>query len=117
VYDLIVAFWGNRTHVPLEHLLVWILPRPDISFFLDADITRILADRPEHSGDFIRNEKFLYDTLGRSFQVERIHTSSSKQIVWERIFSDIEHTLQNPNHHNPQKPVATRETEALIPNN
>src|SRR5207245_11763764 len=61
LYDLIVAFWGNQTHVPLEHLLVWIIPRPDVSFILDADEERILANRPEHTAEIIRNEKMLYD--------------------------------------------------------
>ena len=93
VYDLIVAFWGARMRTPAEHLLVWIMPRPDISFFLDADINRILSERPEHTADFIQTEKKLYDTLGESFNAEKIYTGDSPTIVWKHIFTQIEQTL------------------------
>jgi hypothetical protein len=69
------------------------MPRPDISFFLDADINRILSERPEHTADFIQTEKKLYDTLGESFNAEKIYTGDSPTIVWKHIFTQIEQTL------------------------
>lgn len=92
-YDFIVAFWGNKTHVPMEHLLVWVVPRPDISFVLDADEKRILQERPEHSADFIRDEKRLYDKVAVSFGLERIRTTESKQAVWKQMVTEIEASL------------------------
>jgi len=94
LYDLIVAFWGNQTHVPLEHLLVWIIPRPDVSFILDADEERILANRPEHSAEFIRNEKRLYDGVARYFGLEKIRTTTSAATTWKRMLAEIEASLQ-----------------------
>ncbi|OLE75326.1 hypothetical protein AUG19_05600 [archaeon 13_1_20CM_2_54_9] len=90
IYDLIVGFWGNRQRVPLEHLLIWVLPRPDISFVLEAENSRILAARPEHSDEFIRNEKRLYSHLADHFGLKRISTSESMQAVWKRMAADIE---------------------------
>ena len=90
IYDLIVGFWGNRQRVPLEHLLIWVLPRPDISFVLEAENSRILAARPEHTDDFIRNEKRLYNRLADHFGLKRISTSESMQAVWKRMAADIE---------------------------
>lgn len=90
VYDLIVGFWGNRQRVPLEHLLIWVLPRPDVSFVLEAENSRILAARPEHTDEFIRNEKRLYNRLADHFGLKRISTSESMQAVWKRMAADIE---------------------------
>jgi len=95
IYDLIVGFWGNHQRVPLEHLLIWILPRPDISFVLEAENSRILAARPEHTEEFIRNEKRLYNWLADHFGLKRISTSESFQAVWKRIAADIESSFRN----------------------
>lgn len=92
-YDFIVAFWGNRTHVPLEHLLVWIVPRPNISFILEAPDARILKERPEHTLEFIQNEKHLYDLVGKYFGLEKIMTTQSAQSVWSHIVTEIEAEL------------------------
>jgi thymidylate kinase len=100
-YDFIVAFWGNRTHVPMEHLLIWVVPRPDISFVLDADEKRILQERPEHTAEFIRDEKRLYDKVANSFGLERIRTTESKQKVWKQIVTEVEASLGEPHHNNP----------------
>jgi thymidylate kinase len=90
LYDLIVGFWGANQRVPIEHLLVWVLPHPDVSFVFSADEQRILADRPEHTAEFIRNEKRLYNDLADQFHLTRISTSESKQAVWQRVISEIE---------------------------
>jgi thymidylate kinase len=90
LYDLIVGFWGVQKRVPIEHLLVWVLPHPDISFVFDADEKRILSDRPEHSAQFIRNEKRIYNSLAAQFHLTTISTSESKQIVWQRVVTAIE---------------------------
>ena len=90
IYDLIVGFWGNHTRMPLERLLVWMLPKPDVSFVFEAETSRILMDRPEHSGEFILNEKLLYNKLADHFGLKRISTSESRQAVWNRVSADIE---------------------------
>ncbi len=90
VYDLIVGFWDVNRRVPIEHLLVWVLPQPDISFVFDADEKRILSDRPEHSADFIRTEKRIYNSLAEQFHLTKISTAESKEIVWNRVVSAIE---------------------------
>lgn len=93
VYDLIVGFWGVKQRVPLEHLLIWVLPHPDVSFVFDADEKRILADRPEHSAEFIRNEKRLYNRLAEQFHLTRVSTSESRQAVWRRVVTEIEASM------------------------
>jgi thymidylate kinase len=90
LYDLIVGFWGVQKRVPIENLLVWVLPHPDISFVFDADEKRILSDRPEHTAEFIRNEKRIYNSLAAQFHLTTISTSESKQIVWQRVVTAIE---------------------------
>ena len=95
-YDFIVAFWGNRTHVPLEHLLVWVIPRPDVSFMLEAPDARILKERPEHTLSFIQNEKRLYDLVAKWFGVEKIVTTESPQVVWDHMVTKIEAELDGP---------------------
>jgi thymidylate kinase len=90
LYDLIVGFWGVNQRVPLEHLLVWVLPHPDVSFVFEADDRRILQDRPEHTAEFIRNEKRLYNDLADQFHLMKISTSQSKQAVWQRVVTEIE---------------------------
>jgi thymidylate kinase len=90
LYDLIVGFWGVQKRVPIENLLVWVLPHPDISFVFDADEKRILSDRPEHTAEFIRNEKRIYSSLAAQFHLTTISTSESKQMVWQRVMTAIE---------------------------
>jgi thymidylate kinase len=90
LYDLIVGFWGVQKRVPIENLLVWVLPHPDISFVFDADEKRILSDRPEHTAEFIRNEKRIYNSLAAQFHLTTISTSESKQMVWQRVVTAIE---------------------------
>jgi thymidylate kinase len=90
LYDLIVGFWGVNQRVPIEHLLVWVLPHPDVSFVFEADDKRILQDRPEHTAEFIRNEKRLYNDLADQLHLTKISTSESKHAVWQRVVSEIE---------------------------
>jgi len=79
--------------VPAENLLMRLLPRPDISFVLDAPEQRILVDRPEHSGEFIRKEQILYRQVADHFSLSRISTSDSPSIVWNNMFSEIKVAL------------------------
>src|SRR5438093_9388545 len=44
LYDLIVGTWGVKQIVALEHVLIWDLPRPDVSFVFYVEECRILAD-------------------------------------------------------------------------
>ena len=93
LYDVMVGFRDNGMTVPSENLLMRLLPRPDISFVLDAPEQRILADRPEHSGDFIRKEKILYRQVADHFNLSRISTSDPPSIVWSNMLSEIKVAL------------------------
>lgn len=90
LYDLLVGFWGDRIEVHMEHLLVLLLPRPDVSFVLDADESRILAARPEHTAEYIRMEKRLYEEAAEKFGLKKIHTDDPPGMVWARMFSEIQ---------------------------
>lgn len=89
LYDMMVGFRDNGVSIPSETLLLSLLPRPDISFVLDAPEQRILADRPEHSGDFIRKEKILYLQVADHFNLNRISTSDPPVVVWNNMLSEI----------------------------
>ena len=89
LYDVMVGFRDNRATVPSEDLLMRLLPRPDVSFVLDAPEQRILVDRPEHSGDFIQKEKILYRQVADHFNLSRISTSDPPSVVWNIILSEV----------------------------
>ncbi len=93
LYDLLVGFWEDRITVHVEHLLVWLLPHPDVSFVLDADETRILAARPEHTAEYIRLEKRLYEEAAERFGLKRIYTDDPPPVVWARLFTEIRSAL------------------------
>ena len=90
LYDLMAGSWGNGMNVPLEKLLLRTVPRPDVSFVFDADVKRILADRPEHTFEYIVNEKAQYSKLVSVFGLRRISTDNPPDAVWNRILHDIE---------------------------
>jgi thymidylate kinase len=93
LYDMMIGFWGAGQRVPLEHLLLWVLPHPDVSFVFEADEKRILENRPEHSADFIRNEIRLYNQLVIQLRLTKIVTSESIQAVWKRVATQILSTM------------------------
>jgi len=93
LYDVMVGFRDNGMTVPSESLLMRLLPRPDVSFVLDAPEQRILVDRPEHSRDFIRKEKILYRQVADHFNLSRISTSDPPSIVWSNMLSEIKVAL------------------------
>lgn len=97
LYDLIVGFWSNGMRTPLEPLLLRITPRPDISFVLDADEERILGDRPEHSAEYIRREKWLYGQAARAHGLKIISTDDPAPVVWKNILSGVQSALEK--HH------------------
>jgi thymidylate kinase len=97
VYDMLVGFWDNQTTAPLQTLLVRILPRPDVSFMLDADEKRILADRPEHSLDYILNEKRQYNKIVGGFGLKRISTDEPPETVWNNILQEIQASFSQVN--------------------
>ena len=101
-YDFVVAFWGQRVHVPMERVLAWVMPRPDVSFVLDADEQRILRERPEHTADFIRNEKELYGKVAKWFGLEQIRTTEDTQKVWKHMVDEIEASFHAPQLRNQQ---------------
>jgi thymidylate kinase len=90
LYDLMAGSWGNGMTVPLEKLLLRTVPRPDVSFVFDADVKRILSDRPEHTFEYIVNEKAQYSKLVSVFGLKRISTDNPPEAVWNSILHDIE---------------------------
>jgi thymidylate kinase len=97
-YDMLVGFWDNQTNAPLQTLLVRIIPRPDVSFVLEADEKRILADRPEHSLDYILYEKRHYNRIADGFGLKRVSTDQPPETVWNNILHEIEASFSHPNH-------------------
>ena len=98
LYDLIAGSWGNGVSVPLESLLVRMVPRPDVSFVLEADEKRILNDRPEHTLEYIMNEKHQYSKLVDVFQLKRVSTDDPPEVVWNRIVQEIESAVSENDH-------------------
>ena len=98
LYDLMAGSWGNGMTVPLEKLLVRIVPRPDVSFVFDADVKRILTDRPEHTFEYIVNEKAQYTKLVSVFGLKRISTDNPPDTVWNSILHDIEAAFSQQDH-------------------
>jgi thymidylate kinase len=93
VYDLIVAFRDNDMSVPSGSLLLRLIPRPDASFVMDAPEQRILADRPEHTAEFIKKEKWLYLKLVDDFKLTKINTSDPPSVVWDKITAQVKIAL------------------------
>jgi thymidylate kinase len=93
LYDVMVGFRDNGMTLPSENMLLRLLPRPDISFVLDAPEQRILGDRPEHSADFIRKEKLLYRQVADHFDLSRISTSDPPSVVWSNMLLEIRGAL------------------------
>lgn len=89
IYDTMVGFRDYGERIPLEGLLLRLVPRPDMSFVLEAPEERILSNRPEHSAAFIRKEKRLYALVAEHFQLTRVSTANSKQVVWGIIVSKV----------------------------
>src|SRR2546428_8024825 len=98
LYDLIAGSWGNGVSVPLESLLVRMVPRPDVSFVLEADEKRILNDRPEHTLEYIMKEKRQYSKLVDVFQLKRVSTDDPPEIVWNKIVEEIESAVSENSH-------------------
>ena len=96
LYDMLVGFWGDRVSIPVQRLIVWVLPHPDVSFVLDADESRILGDRPEHTAEYIRMEKRLYDNVAAHFMLRRVSTDNPPSAVWRTMLREIRSALQLP---------------------
>ena len=99
IYDTLVGFRDNGVHVPLENLVVQLVPKADVSFLLDAPEDRILANRPEHSEGFIRKEKWLYNDIAEQFHLTRITTTDPPRIVWEKMLHEIDKVLNGRQAH------------------
>src|SRR6267378_5846698 len=98
VYDLMAGSWGNGISIPLEKLLLRIVPRPDVSVVFDADVKRIIADRSEHTFEYIVNEKAQYGKLVSVFGLRRISTDDPPDAVWHSILHDIEAAFARQDH-------------------
>lgn len=96
LYDLLVGFWGDRVSIPIESLLIRVLPRPDVSFVLDAEENRILSDRPEHTPEYIRREKRLYDAVAEQFGLRKVSTNDPPLVVWKNMLGEIRSALRLP---------------------
>jgi thymidylate kinase len=101
IYDLFVGFRDNGVHVPLETLLRRLVPKADVSFVLDAPEDRILTNRPEHSEDFIRREKWLYGKIAEQLHLKMVATTDPPRVVWKKMFYEIDQVLNGQ--HFPQQ--------------
>ncbi len=99
IYDLLVGFRDNGVQVPLESLLIRLVPKADVSFVLDAPEDRILTNRPEHSEGFIRKEKWLYDSIADQFHLKRVATTDPPRVVWQKMFWEIDGVLNGRHIH------------------
>ena len=97
LYDLMAGSWDNGMSLPLENLLSRLVPRPDVSFVFDADEKRILANRPEHTLEYIMNEKQQYAKLVRVFGLKRVSTDNPPEVVWNYILHEIEAAFSRQN--------------------
>lgn len=97
LYDLMAGSWDNGMSLPLENLLSRLVPRPDVSFVFDADEKRILANRPEHTLEYIMNEKQQYAKLVRVFGLKRVSTDDPPEVVWNYILHEIEAAFSRQN--------------------
>jgi len=93
IYDTMVGFRDYGVNIPVEGLLLRLVPRPDISFVLEAPEERILSNRPEHSAEFIRNEKRLYALVAEHFHLYRVSTAGSRASVWWTIVGKVESVM------------------------
>jgi hypothetical protein len=63
--------YDELANLPLEPLLsrlflrlvLWLIPKPDIAYFIDADPVTARARKPEYPLEFIRNNRLSYLTL------------------------------------------------------
>lgn len=90
IYDTMVGFRDYDVSIPVEGLLLRLVPRPDISFVLEAPEDRILSNRPEHTAEFIRKEKRLYELVADHFHLVKVSTAGSRATVWLTIVSKVE---------------------------
>ena len=93
IFDTLVGFRGNETKIPMERLVLWIIPIPQLSFVLDAPEERILANRPEHTAEYIRKEQRLYQLVADRFHLKRVSTAYPVSVIWQNMRRDIEAAL------------------------
>jgi thymidylate kinase len=63
--------YDELANLPLEpllsrlflHLVLWLIPKPDVAYFIDADPVAARARKPEYPLEFIRNNRQAYLTL------------------------------------------------------
>ncbi len=90
IYDTMVGFRDYGVTIPVEGLLLRLVPTPDISFVLEAPEERILSNRPEHTAEFIRKEKRLYAQVADHFHLYKVSTAGSRVTVWLTIVDKVE---------------------------
>ncbi len=93
LYDLIVGLQEDGVELPIERLFVWVVPRPDIAFLLEANESRILERRRENTAGQIAKEKKLYSQVGVRFGLWKISTDRPPVEVWENMLRAIEATF------------------------
>lgn len=65
--------YDELANLPLERrlarlflrLVLWLIPKPDVAYFIDADPVAARARKPEYPLDFIRRNREAYLTLSR----------------------------------------------------
>lgn len=106
VYDEVVNLPLDRWFIRgYARLLLWLVPRPDVAFVLDADPVAARARKPEYPLDFLRLIRRSYLALNESTGVLTVIPPSTIEEAEKAIF---EHALAAIS-----IPASRRETERL----
>ncbi|MGA8431303.1 MAG: thymidylate kinase [Candidatus Sulfotelmatobacter sp.] len=79
IYDEIANLPAHRWWARLfTNLLLWIAPKPDIAYVIDADPAAAFARKPEYPLDFVRRNREAYLALSRFADLTVIEPSSAE---------------------------------------
>ena len=76
IYDEVANLPHRRWARAFTSLLLWIAPRPDIAYVIDADPAAAFARKPEYPLDFVRRNRETYLALSRFANLVVIEPSS-----------------------------------------
>ncbi len=79
IYDELANLPANRWWARVfTNLLLWIAPKPDIAYVIDADPVAAFARKPEYPLDFVRRNREAYLALSRLADLTVIEPSSAE---------------------------------------
>lgn len=78
IYDELANLPHRRWARAFTSLLLWIAPKPDIAYVIDADPVAAFARKPEYPLDFVRRNRVAYLDLSRFAELVVIEPSSTE---------------------------------------